>query len=333
MEYTPLAVELLAEDELRNVGEALGRNDGFLVRNGACWLVSESDGQILVGHVDANTSRVFAQQGRWPSPRPQGHGFASPLPDGGLAVATAGLVTAYDADGHVRWTHRLDTWDDPQIASSACTPDGTGHLLLVTAPGPTGNGSYAGDLCLALDIRSGKPVSHTVLPSASAGYVFQQSLTDPGRLLLDAAQGDTFYSLAVRVEAGALHAEPVGLEDEPFAGVNLGTAALKLDVGGEWLGLYRAGLPDVSADAEDVLPEGKRFVGHRPGFLDTTRVLAAVAEEQWSDDAQHLILDALSLQPVGELHYPGTTCLDPLALGDGTWLTIHDDSVRRWRTL
>ncbi|MFE9823111.1 hypothetical protein ACFYSH_13260 [Streptomyces sp. NPDC005791] len=30
---------------------------------------------------------------------------------------------------------------------------------------------------------------------------------------------------------------------------------------------------------------------------------------------------------------PGTTCLDPLALGDGTWLTIHDQSVRRWRTL
>ncbi|MFJ8749314.1 hypothetical protein ACIREO_08270 [Streptomyces sp. NPDC102441] len=51
-----------------------------------------------------------------------------------------------------------------------------------------------------------------------------------------------------------------------------------------------------------------------------------------NDDAQHLILDARSFQPVGELHYPGTTCLDPPALGDGTWLTIHGHTVRRRRT-
>lgn len=213
--HTPLAAELLAEDELPHFGEALGRNDGLLVRDGACWLVSESDGQILVGQVDVNTSRVFAQQRRWPSPRPQGHGFASPLPDGGLAVTAPGVVTAYDADGRVRWTHPLDTWEDPQIASGACTPGGAGRLLLVTAPGPTGNGPYAGDLCLALDMQSGKPVSHTSLPSTSADYIFQQALTDPGQLLLDATQGDTFYSLAVPVDSSALHAEPVGLEDEP----------------------------------------------------------------------------------------------------------------------
>ncbi|MEV7481263.1 hypothetical protein [Streptomyces halstedii] len=332
MEYTPLTAELLAEDELPYAEAALGRNDGFLVRNGACWLVSESDGRILVGHVDADTSRVFARQLSWPSPSPEGHGFASPLPDGGLAVAAPRLVTVYDADERVRWTHPLDSWDDTQLATSACTPDGTGHLLLVTAPGHSGDNPYAGDLCLALDVRSGKPVSRTVLPSASAGYLFQQSLTDPGRLLLDAAEGDTFHSLAVRAENGALHVEPVGLEDEPFAGVNLGTSTLKLDVGGEWLGRYEPGCPDVSADAEDVLPEGLRFVGHRPGFLDADRVLAAVAEEQWSDNSRHLLLDARTLRPMGELLYPGTTCLDPLALGDGSWLTVHGNAVRRWRT-
>ncbi|MCP9945045.1 hypothetical protein LUX12_10045 [Streptomyces somaliensis] len=148
--------------------------------------------------------------------------------------------------------------------------------------------------------------------------------------------GGTFHSLLVlvlvRVRDGVLRTEPVGFENEPFAGLNLGGAVLKLDVGGEWLGRYETGRPDISADAEDVLPEGLRLVGHRPGFLDADHVLAAVAEEQWSEDSRHLILDARSLRPEGEVHYPGTTCLDPLALGDGTWLTVHGDTVRRWRT-
>ncbi|MGW0209904.1 hypothetical protein ACWDZ8_30355 [Streptomyces sp. NPDC003233] len=90
---------------------------------------------------------------------------------------------------------------------------------------------------------------------------------------------------------------------------------------------------NVLAAAEEVLPDDLRFVGYRPGFLDKDRVLAAVAEEEDSEDNRHLILDGHTLQPVAEVGYPGTTCSDPLALGDGTWLTTEEDVVRRWRAV
>ncbi|MBT2478187.1 hypothetical protein [Streptomyces sp. ISL-94] len=104
-------------------------------------------------------------------------------------------------------------------------------------------------------------------------------------------------------------------------------------MGGDWLGRYQPGHPDVSADAEDVLPDGLRFVGYRPGFLDADRVLAAVAEEQDGEDNRNLLLEAHTLRPTAEVTYSATTCCDPLALGDGTWLTSHsNDTLRRWRT-
>ncbi|MCD7443451.1 hypothetical protein K4B79_35215 [Streptomyces lincolnensis] len=48
--------------------------------------------------------------------------------------------------------------------------------------------------------------------------------------------------------------------------------------------------------------------------------------------SRHLLLDSRTLRPVAEVRYPGTSCLDPIALGDGTWLTTDGDLVRRWRS-
>ncbi|MFJ8646422.1 hypothetical protein ACIRNI_09885 [Streptomyces sp. NPDC093546] len=332
MDYTPLAAELVAEEEFPGID--LYAHDAWLVRHGAIWLVAEADGEIVVGRVDGGPARVFAERRRWPVPRPgRGHGFASPLPDGGLAVSGSDAITVYEADGQVRWTYEHQPWADQRNASAACTADASGHRLVATVPGPMEAGSpYGGDLCMALDLSDGRRLRETVLPSASAGYVFQQSLTDPGHLLLNAAQGDTFFSLVVTSTQDDLRAEPLGLDDELFAGVGMNGAVLKLDVGGTWLSRYEPGRADVSVDAEDVLPEDLIFVGYRPGFLDKDRVLVAVAEEQDSDENRHLVLDGHTLQPAAELDYPGTECFDPLALGDGTWLTVEDGTVRRWRS-
>ncbi|WP_328862297.1 hypothetical protein [Streptomyces sp. NBC_00306] len=332
MDCTRFAAELMAQEEFP--GFALHPRDAWLVCDGACWLVAERTGETIVGRVDEDSSRVLTRQRRWPSPRPgPGHGFASPLPDGGLAVSGRDAITVYDADGWVRWTYSHDAWPgEGNIGSGACVADASGRLLLATVSGPAEPGSYPGDLCIALDLAGGRRVTQTVLPSASSGYTFQRSLTDPSQVFLDAAGGDTFHSLVITVEDDALRAQPVGLEDEPFAGLSRDGAFLKLDVGGEWLSRYASGQADVSVDAEDVLPEGLRFVGYRPGFLDTDRVLAAVGKEQDSQDNRHLVLDGRTLQPVAEVDYPGTNCFDPLALGDGTWLTVEGDTVRRWRT-
>ncbi|MER6994460.1 hypothetical protein [Streptomyces sp. NPDC000410] len=334
MEYTHLAAECLAQETLPGFGERRGHHDAWQARDRANWLVAGTKGEITVGRVDEDPSRVFAWQRRWPSPQPgRSHGFASPLPDGGLAVSGSGIVTVYEADGRVRWTYEHEPWFDHRVASGACVADPSGRRLLVTMPGLLETeGPYPGDLCVALDLADDRRVAATLLPSASAGYSFQQSLTDPTQIFLNAAMGDTFHSLLVTLENDVLRVRPVGLEDEPFAGLSLNGAFLKLDVGGEWLSRYEAGQPDVSAHAEDVLPEDLCFVGYHPGFLDADRVLVAIAEDQDSEDNRHLILDGHTLQPVAELDYPGASSFDPLALGDGTWLTVDGDTVRRWRT-
>lgn len=202
----------------------------------------------------------------------------------------------------------------------------------MTVPGPGGGvGEYPGDLCVALDLSDGRPVANAQLPSASAGYSFKQSLTLPSQLFLDALQGDTFYSFSVMAHGGELGVKRVGLPTGMIAGVSLAGAFLQTDVGGEWLGRYEPRRPDVLVEAEEVLPDDLRFVGYRTGFLDTDRVLVAVAEEEESEENCHLTLDGYTLQPLAELDYPGTACFDPIALGDGTWLTVEGDVVRRWR--
>ncbi|MFI2203778.1 hypothetical protein ACH47Z_23965 [Streptomyces sp. NPDC020192] len=333
MDYARTTARLLAEEELPGLAaRARDHLDTFLVRHQACWLVSEPGGDVVVGRVAAESSLVFAERRRLPATAADAPGgFVSPLPDGGLAVAGNGRVTVYDADARVRWTYEFEPWTDPNAGSPACVTDGGGRHLLVTTTGPgMTDRPYPGDRCVVLDLSDGRTVTHTTLPSASAGYIFQQSLTDPAQIFLDALQGDTFYSRVLTLAGDTLRAETVG-DDEPLAGVSLGGALLQLDVGGEWLSRCAAGQDEVLVEAEDILPEGLCFVGHRPGFLDPNRVLVAVAEEADTEDNRHLILDGHTLQPVAELDYPGITCADPLALGDGTWLTTEEDVVRRWR--
>ncbi|WP_372343301.1 hypothetical protein [Streptomyces sp. KL116D] len=323
-------VGLLAEEEFAGYGACSSWYDAFLTRDGANWLVAWTGDTVTAGRVAARDTRVLDEVRRVQRPG-AGRGYVSPLPDGGLAVTGDGLVTVYGADSRVRWTRESAAWTGGAGASPACAADPAGRRLLVTAPGPDQTARpYPGDLCLALDLADGRPRGQVQLPSAAAGYAFKQSLTHPAQLFLDAAQGDTFFALAIDAPADRLTATPVGLPTELTAGVGLDGAFLHLDVGGEWLGRYAPGRPDVLVEAEDVLPQDFRFVGPRTGFLDKNLVLAAVAEEEDSPENTHLLLDAHTLAPLTELDYPGTHAPDPLALGDGTWLTVEDDVVRRW---
>ncbi|MFJ4781265.1 hypothetical protein [Streptomyces sp. NPDC088762] len=335
MEITHVNAVLLAEERLPGIGAGYFRPDAWQVRNGAVWMLGREDKDLVLARISEDPSRVFEGQEfrATPGAYPRAS-FASPIPDGALAVVGSGYVAVVEADGRTRWTYEHAPWADERIATGACTADASGRRLLVTTPGPTHpDGSYPGDLIVVLDLTDGSFLGQAVLPSASAGYGFQQSLTDPAQIFLDAPQGDTFHALLVTLNGDTPHAEHVGYEDEPFAGLARDGAFLKLDVGGDWLGRYQPGHPDVSADSEDVLPDGLRFVGYRPGFLDAGRVLAAIAEDQDGEDNRHLLLDAHTLRPTAEIAYPATTCCDPLALGDGTWLTAHsDDTLRRWRT-
>ncbi|MFR9790607.1 hypothetical protein ACL07V_18425 [Streptomyces sp. MB22_4] len=335
MEYTRITAQLLAEEEFRGFAVRADEHlDTFLVRERACWLVAGASGEAVLGRIAADRSRVFVERRRL---RADGigepGGSVSPLPDGGVAVATNGRVTVYGADGSARWTYEFEPWGDPGVGGPACVTDGGGSRLLVTTTGPgMRERPYPGDQCVVFELSDGRIVTRTTLPSAGAGYVFQQSLTEPAQITLDALEGDTFYSLALTLEGDTLRVQPVGLDDELFAGVVLDGVMLKLGVGGEWMSRHEDGQDGLLVEAENLLPEGLIFVGNRPGFLDPDRVVVAVAEEEESEDNRHLILDGHTLRPILELDYPGTTCPDPIALGDGTWLTVHGDTVRRWRT-
>ncbi|MEV3859504.1 hypothetical protein AB0J38_35010 [Streptomyces sp. NPDC050095] len=334
MTYAHIAAELLAEEELPGHGDRSSWYDAFLVRDRSCWLVAEDAAGTVAARVAADPSRILAERRRGPSaPAGETRGFVSPLKDGGLAVVGEGRVTVYDDAARARWSHAFEPWSDRGNASASCVDDASGRRLLVTTPGPdAGDGAYAGDLCVALDLADGRRVAHAVLPSATAGYAFQQSLTDPAQLLLNALQGDTFYGLEVSLRDDVLHVAEFGLENDPFAGVSLNGAVIKADVGGGWLSRWEEGRDDVVVEAEDVLPDDLCFAGHHAGFLDKDRVLSAVAAEPESTDTRHLVLDGHTLLPLAELTYPGTSCADPLALGDGTWLTVEGDVIRRWRS-
>ncbi|MFG2867371.1 hypothetical protein [Streptomyces sp. NPDC048338] len=102
------------------------------------------------------------------------------------------------------------------------------------------------------------------------------------------------------------------------------------DVGGGYLCRTQEGAEDVRIEAGDVLPEDRVFVGCTPGFVDDERILVVTAEEQWAEEVTHLLLDAHTLRPLAALDYPRPPGVAAVPLGDGTWLTVEEETVRRW---
>ncbi|MFD8863197.1 hypothetical protein ACFV1F_02115 [Streptomyces sp. NPDC059590] len=62
MTLTRLDARLLAQDQLPGIGDGLGHNDGWLVRDRANWLVAEAEDGIVAGRVAQDTSRVSAER-------------------------------------------------------------------------------------------------------------------------------------------------------------------------------------------------------------------------------------------------------------------------------
>ncbi|MGA5195618.1 hypothetical protein [Streptomyces exfoliatus] len=335
MNHPRVPARLLAGESLPGIAEALGNMDGWLLRDGAHWLVTRHEGVITVGRVVVDPSRVLADRARWNAPAADASGtYCSPLPDGALAVSGREAVTVHEADGTVRWEHRHATWPDSPEASGACTPDPAGHVLLVSMAGPLGpDGSYAGDICRALDLTTGEVLAEHVLPSFSATYAFQQFPDARPEVLLTASMGqDGTHCLLVAYTGAGLDVRAAGTAEEPYVGLGAGGVLVSQDVGGGYLCRTQDGADDVIIEAGEALPEGWFFVGYTPGFVDDKRILVVAAEEQWAEEGTHLLLDAHMLRPLAELDYPQTPGVTAVPLGDGTWLTLDEETVRRWTT-
>ncbi|WP_432753982.1 hypothetical protein ACE1OA_34545 [Streptomyces sp. JL2001] len=115
-----------------------------------------------------------------------------------------------------------------------------------------------------------------------------------------------------------------------YVGLGADGVLIGQDVGGGYLCRTQEGADDVLVEAGDVLPEEWVFVGYTPGFVDDQRVLVVAAEEQWAEEGTHLLLDAHTLRPLAAVDYPQLAGVAAVPLGDGTWLTVEEDTVRRW---
>ncbi|MFF8513617.1 hypothetical protein ACF064_36910 [Streptomyces sp. NPDC015492] len=333
MNHPRVPARLLARESLPGITEALGNLDGWLLRDGAHWLVTRHAGVITVSRVAADPSQVLAARATWPDAAADGSDtYCSPLPDGALAISGRETVTVHEPDGTVRWEHRHETWPDSPDASGACMPDPAGRVLLATMAGPLGPGRpYAGDICRALDLATGEVLAEHVLPSFSAAYAFQQFPDTRPEVLLTASMGqDGTHCLLITYTTAGLDIQAAGTAEEPYVGLGTDGVLVSQDVGGGYLCRTQDGTDDVIIEAGEILPEEWVFVGYTPGFVDEKRILVVAAEEQWAEEGSHLLLDSHTLRPLAELDYPETPRVSAVPLGDGTWLTHDGETVLRW---
>ncbi|MGW6739326.1 hypothetical protein ACWGDX_01055 [Streptomyces sp. NPDC055025] len=335
MNYPHVPVRLLAHESLPGITEALGNMGGWLLRDGAHWLVTRHEGTITANRVSTDRSQVVAARAAWSDPAPDDPSlYCSPLPDGASAMSTREAVTIQEPDGTVRWEHRHRDWQHSPGAAGACTPDPAGRVLLATMAGPLGaDGLSTGDICRALDLATGEVLAEHVLPSFSAAYAFQQFPDARPEVLLTASMGqDGTHCLLVAYTAAGLDVRAAGTAEEPYVGLGADGALVSQDVGGGYLCRTQDGADDVIIEASDVLPDERVFVGYTPGFVDDERILVVTAEEQWAEEGTHLLLDARTLRPLAELDYPQTPGVTAVPLGDGTWLIRNEETVQRWTT-
>ncbi|GLW70978.1 hypothetical protein Kpho02_32770 [Kitasatospora phosalacinea] len=334
MTIAPLTPQAAADLPCPGIAEALGWTDAWQTRHGDIWLVTREDGDTLVRRADG-TGQVV----RFPDPTGDYRGYTTPAP-GGTAFAVCGdsAVTLLDAEGNARWSHPHDPWSaDNGSGRGACAFTADGRHLIAVVPGTVTAGGYEGDLLVVLDSATGAPAASRPLTAASAIYEIRQPLEGSGQLIVSAGQGqDDALTYVAVFDGTTLHTTELDTKDEPVTDVDpVGRHLLTLERGGAHLTLRTLG-DDHLPTAERELPvehltedEDQLFVG-RPVLLGDSRILAAVADEEWAEETRHFLIDAATLQPLAEITYPRPAGPDVVPLPDSSWLTPDDDRLDHW---
>ncbi|MFC9133309.1 hypothetical protein ACFT4A_41600 [Streptomyces sp. NPDC057099] len=334
-EMTP---QLIGQETVEGATEAWGEFEGRQFRDGTLRLVTRSADLAIVRTVRPSAQPpLFSDDSR-----------SVPLKDltecryvtpagSGVAASRQDSVSYHSRDGAIEWSFRHFPWADGGICSGACaeTPDGR-HLLAVVPGTPDDAGEYPGERCVLLDSKTGQVIDETPLPTFSAFYALDAPFRQTSTFFLSAGQGqDDAYSWKVDLVDDRLHLV------ELASGMERVTAAqhdsvLVQDVGGSRLQVRRAvpdGTPHIDSEvnAEDLRAEQESYLTGDSGFVDDSRVIAAVGEEWWTEETEHFLFDVAGPTVRHRVRYPFPVGRDPKALGDGTWITVNGAEVHRWR--
>ncbi|WP_431676791.1 hypothetical protein [Kitasatospora sp. KL5] len=287
----------------------------------------------------------------WPGWR---NGVRGASADGSLIVlAGQRSVLALEADGRARWEYRHGCWGDGPHAhggadgpchglwsgSCAVSPDGTlvwAHVLPDLDHGDPAVDSY--EEWLILDAADGAVLGRTRLEGGTGGSN-HLPYPDGARMLLSTGQGQDGTpaylghwdgtELTVR-EVGDGFRIPVDVHPG-------GRAFLSTPHGRDGLQLHRStdGLVVMERAAGDLAADGDEapLWDYVAGFVDGHTVIAAAHDAGRREDRRHWLLDALTLRPLGPVAYPRPVGGYPLALGDGSWLTLDAEgsALLRWK--
>ncbi|PWI66084.1 hypothetical protein PCL_05302 [Purpureocillium lilacinum] len=317
--------ELISQESVEGASGAWGRLGGRQFRDGTLRLVTVSADIAVVMTVRSSTQPPLFETNRLSIPLKDlaEHHYVTPA-GAGVAVSRRDSVSYHSRSGALEWIFRHDPWDD--IGSGAW--------------------KYPGDRCILLESETGKVIDGKLLPSCSADYTLDGPLPQFSNFVLTAAQGqDDAYSWKVDVVDGCLHLIELASGMERVTGVQHNRILVQ-DLGGRWLQV-RGVAPDgtmrikseMTFDESDVKSEDmsseedeeELFLNGNSGFVDDSHVIAAVAEEWCSEEADHFLLDAENLTIRSRIQYPFPVRSDPIALTDGTWVTIAGENVCRWR--
>ncbi|MPY57154.1 hypothetical protein [Streptomyces spongiae] len=331
-----MAPQIIGQETVEGVAEAWGRHEGRQFRDGMLRLVTRSTELVAVRTIRSSTQ----------PPLFSADFLSVPLVDlaecyyvtparGGVAASRHDSVSYHSRSGAVEWSFRHFPWSDTGSGACAETPDRR-HLLAVVPGTPDDAGEYPGDRCVLLESETGEVIDETLLPSFSAFYALEAPFRQTSTFFLSAGQGqDDAYSWKVDIADGCLHLTELASGMERVTGAQHDRVLVQ-HVGGLRLQVRSAvpdGPPHVESEvySADLRADKESYITGDSGFVDDSRVIAAVGEESWSEETEHFLLGVEDLTVHHRVRYPFPVGLDPKALGDGTWITSNGTDVHRWR--
>lgn len=337
--------QLISQESVEGASEACGRLMGRQFRDGTLRLVTLSADVVVVRTVRSSPQPPLFAANSLCVPLTDLAELHYVTPAGvGVAVSRRDSVSYHSSSGVVEWSFRHEPWGDNGSGACAQTPDGR-HLLAIV-PGTLDDvGEYPGDRCVLLETETGKVVDEMLLPSFSAMYTLNAPFRQASTFFVGAGQGqDDAYSWKVDIADGYLHLVELASGIERVTGAQHHRFLVQ-DIGGPWLQIWGA-RPDGTIHMESVVKfesevnledtsaeEDKKelcLIGDS-GFVDNSHVIAAVAEEWSSKEADHFLLNAERLTIRSRIQYPFPVGPEPIPLMDGTWVTIAGENVCRWR--